>query len=242
MLIDLVKTYRESFDDVASAPIEAVRNFIFYPVSELLDTSEKADLLNIVHFEAVPPPANLKVKKEHAESIVACDTFEKKYVWAKSLTAMREKMAASVEAVIVLGGKWFGFKGKLPGVLEETLLALQTGRPVYLLGAFGGVALGIANALLGKPISQIDLSFYREHDAGYADFLAEFNDHSLTGEKEKVDFQQILDYLHAHGAGHPSFGLNNGLTQQENERLFYSNNEFEIIGLILHGLKNIIQP
>lgn len=71
--------------------------------------------------------------------------------WAAALTAMRHTMTAASDARIVLGGRTVGFKGKMPGIAEETLTALKAGQPVYLLGGFGGCARDIA-AILGFDI------------------------------------------------------------------------------------------
>jgi hypothetical protein len=63
------------------------------------------------------------------------------------LDAMREAMENDVSARIVLGGAVAGYSGSKPGILQETLLALQKGHPVYLLGGFGGAARDAAIAL-----------------------------------------------------------------------------------------------
>jgi hypothetical protein len=58
--------------------------------------------------------------------------------WGPALSAMRRRLAAETRASIVLGGAVQGYRGRMPGIAEETLLALEAGRPVYLLGGFGG--------------------------------------------------------------------------------------------------------
>ena len=63
------------------------------------------------------------------------------------LDAMREAMENDVSARIVMGGAVIGYGGSKPGILQETLLALQKGHPVYLLGGFGGAARDAAIAL-----------------------------------------------------------------------------------------------
>jgi hypothetical protein len=67
--------------------------------------------------------------------------------WADGLTAMREVMTRMSDVRIVLGGKVVGFKGRMPGVAEEALAALQAGQPLFLLGGFGGCARDIAEEL-----------------------------------------------------------------------------------------------
>jgi hypothetical protein len=56
-------------------------------------------------------------------------------------------MTQMSDARIVLGGRVAGFKGKMPGVGEEALIALGMGRPLYVLGGFGGCARDIVDRL-----------------------------------------------------------------------------------------------
>ena len=53
---------------------------------------------------------------------------------SKSLTAMRRYMAKNTNGRIFLGGKRKGFQGDLPGLVEECLLSLSVGQPIYLAG------------------------------------------------------------------------------------------------------------
>lgn len=67
--------------------------------------------------------------------------------WANGLTAMRDFMSRMSNARVVLGGRVEGFKGRMPGVAEETLIALRAGQPLFLLGGFGGCARDITEEL-----------------------------------------------------------------------------------------------
>ena len=67
--------------------------------------------------------------------------------WAEGLTSMRQTMCEETSARVVVGGRVAGYKGNMPGIAEETLLSLQTGQPVYLLGGFGGCTRDIAETV-----------------------------------------------------------------------------------------------
>ena len=67
--------------------------------------------------------------------------------WCVGLTAMRKLMCDQTDARIVLGGTLDGYKGAMPSVVEETLLALAAKQPVFLVGGFGGCARAIAETL-----------------------------------------------------------------------------------------------
>jgi len=64
--------------------------------------------------------------------------------WAEALTAMRGVLTAVSDARVVLGGRTVDYKGRMPGIAEEALTALEAGQPLYLLGGFGGCARDIA--------------------------------------------------------------------------------------------------
>ena len=64
-----------------------------------------------------------------------------------SLTAMRQTMLNETSARVVLGGRVDRYQGSMPGIAEEALLTLQAGRPLYVVGGFGGCARDIAEML-----------------------------------------------------------------------------------------------
>ncbi len=72
---------------------------------------------------------------------------------AASLTAMRRRMARDGSARIVAGGAVDGYGGVMPGVAEEALMTLDAGRPLFVLGAYGGCAADISASLrLTEPV------------------------------------------------------------------------------------------
>lgn len=54
-----------------------------------------------------------------------------------------------VTARVALGGKTAGYQGFMPGIFEEALVTLAAGRPMFVLGGFGGAAERLADAILG---------------------------------------------------------------------------------------------
>ena len=67
--------------------------------------------------------------------------------WQYGLTAMRTAVRDNTSARIVVGGQVENYKGKMPGIAEETLLSLQAGQPVFLVGGFGGCVRDIAETM-----------------------------------------------------------------------------------------------
>lgn len=61
-----------------------------------------------------------------------------------SLTTMRERLIAEMDALVVIGGKRWAVTSLRPGTLEELELALAKRIPTFLLGGFGGMAEDLA--------------------------------------------------------------------------------------------------
>lgn len=57
---------------------------------------------------------------------------------------MRDVVTGVSDARIILGGRVEGFKGRMPGIAEEALVALSVRQPLFLLGGFGECARDIA--------------------------------------------------------------------------------------------------
>lgn len=234
LLIEIIKTHQQSY---TTEQVKAIDNYSFYPVSTKVDEDLETDLMDWVNFIRVAPPEHLNATAEKATYIIQFDTFDKKCVWAATLTQMRKEMLKAANAFIVLGGKSLSFKGRMPGVLEETLLALQVQKPVFLIGAFGGVASAIIRAIQGGKPRQLTETYYQNNYHPYAYFLKKYNKEWAKGD-EIVDYDKILQFFN-HLKTKPAYGLNNGLSKAENDRLFYTKNETEILTLIFKGLKNI---
>ena len=64
-----------------------------------------------------------------------------------SFTHMRTQMAALCDARLLVGGRKTGFVGMISGVCEEALRTIDAGKPVVVLGGFGGAARDVAEAL-----------------------------------------------------------------------------------------------
>ena len=67
-----------------------------------------------------------------------------KAVLAQGLTSLRRYMVGQTSARMLIGGGRHNYAGAMPGLMEEALLALQAGQPLYMAAGFGGAALDMA--------------------------------------------------------------------------------------------------
>ncbi|HEV7406208.1 MAG TPA: AAA family ATPase [Chthoniobacteraceae bacterium] len=129
---------------------------------------------------------------------------------------MRWQSGVRCRARVLLSGKTADYAGRMPGIIEEAMIAIALGQPIYVLGGFGGAA-----ALLGELLG---LSSWKKRNAfqpvatrpleavAHLFRPAGFQDLPLT-------FMEALSYVASHAIGGPGW-KDNGLTVEENRQLF----------------------
>lgn len=137
-------------------------------------------------------------------------------------------MISDCEARICAGGKAKGYKGKMPGVLEEILIASQKKLPIYLLGGFGGIVHDICELIENNYTSErLTLKWQEENNVGYSKLLKLYKDNG-----EDIEYTEIVNKLR-------KIDLNNGLSEKENIQLFNTVYIDEAVHLVLKGLKSL---
>ena len=134
----------------------------------------------------------------------------------QSLTSMRRYMAKNTHGRIFIGGRREGFQGKLPGLVEEAIIALEENQSVYLAGGFGGVTMDIIRALGIDDCSWFPV----RPDAPNPDPRLIESVTMLADIREKSDWR----------------GLENGLNDEENRKLATTHRPSEIATLLSLGL------
>lgn len=159
--------------------------------------------------------------------MVPPNTVEKLYYWAESLKAMRQEMESNIDARIILGGRVAGFKGYMPGLYEEAINAANSKHPIYLLGGFGGAAYRLIKLIKGETTSEEMFGECCSYSS-YQEFVSYLNSKNIEINLKALEvFANNLAIL------------NNGLSEDENKRLFVTTNVTEIIALVLKGLKSL---
>jgi hypothetical protein len=168
---------------------------------------------------------------------VPSDTAPRRFAWSRGLTVMRERQTSELGARVVVGGRLGrpenSYLGRMPGVLEEALLGIRAQRPIYLVGAFGGCARLVLDALDGVPRAELTSAYHQA--LPHAEELKKlYRDHSVKWD----EFENIAAELKACGIS----GLKNGLTVEENRELATSRSAEHIVELVLHGLQQCYPP
>lgn len=166
---------------------------------------------------------------------LAADTPDKRYAWARGLTAMRQAITSMSGARLVLGGKMTCHTGLVPGVIEEAWLSLSMRQPLYLAGGYGGAARAVCDLLQGIPRDDFSESWAVAHIKDYQMAMA-----------CHLDGKEPLHLLPAIGQAIASLTgqdlgkvLNNGLDDPENRELMISTDTQRIAELVLHGLARL---
>lgn len=159
--------------------------------------------------------------------------IENKYIWSRCLTLMREESILKSDIRIYAGGKPKGYLGKMPGILEEFLIALDNNKPIYLIGGLGGIVKDICDSVRTKVISpSLTKQWQMKENDLYEGLLDKLESEGHTVNYSNIEAKLInteLDILAERA----------GLTLDEYIELMESPFIDEIIHLVLKGLQRI---
>ena len=238
-LFELVRTYSKLAEGVNAKPLKkAILNVAPWPL--WLDYGENEWKLfsgDIADYDQGPRP-DLPWSEDEvfppgaSGRVVDSDTPERRYAWARGLTAMRERITALSQARLVIGGKLTGFSGLVPGVVEEAWLSLKQKQPLYVAGGFGGAARAVSDRLQGIARVEFAEDWARSHlpdyDAAQALYAQQGGDF--------ISMAQMGADIAVYGLMGLAPALNNGLDEAENRELMHCTDPQRIAGLVLTGL------
>ena len=220
-------------------PAELVSYLAWPTVGAASDVARLGPLVEVCRCDR-PPGLNEAddpsfVRVPQAE--IPLDSPLHRFAWAQGLTVMRERQTTDVAARVIVGGRLGptgdGYRGRMPGVLEEALLSIRAERPIYLVGAFGGCARLVSDALDG--VTREELSWDYQRAVPHSDELRRlYQQRGRTWD----EYDAIAGDLKARGLA----GLKNGLTVEENRELATTRSAERIVELVLRGLQQSYPP
>lgn len=240
-LFGLVRSYSPLTEQFGAGRIHAIENFVPWPNHLSYGDAELALYGQEAHLREGRVPPNLPWGElgGSPQTFFPRDTPVRKWAAAQGSSAMRASMNAETSARVAVAGKLEGFGGTVPGVIEEILLArgvLPDGsgnalsgvrsmaQPLFLLGCFGGATRLAIEQLLaspGRPVPAGDAALLDEARRRGAPYW------SPSGATAAL--RQL-------GVGGVASALGNGLSDEENEELFFSSDVTRLVVLILTGL------
>ncbi len=230
-LFDLVQIHMDDNE----LPFERIRSYFAKPFVGADQDAYRARHFREATMIDVPTPPDVDgFPLLDSEVVSPEDKNRVRYAQARHLTAMRLLMTEQVHCRIVLGGALRGFRGRYPGVVEETLIGLRARQPVYIFGGFGGSGRAVAECLMGMPERELTEGFQYE-DAEYRTWCEYYN-HQITSssaaDTKPIRYDDLRKELQSYGVA----GLGNGLSAAENEILFETQNITEGIYYLLKGM------
>lgn len=210
-----------------------IENYEPWPIF-LYDNAEmkiwKASYRTTAKILEIDPAEDTKDLIPNDKIYMPCSDVISRFVWSRSLSSMRSQMIKTCDIRICAGGRTHGYKGILPGLLEEFILATRMNKPVFLLGGFGGLTSSICSLITSGTIpDELKLDWQLLHNSGYSDLLDYYQVRKLDN---PVDYIEIAsEILHSN--------LNNGLDKSDNEKLFKTPFIEEAIHLVIKGISNI---
>jgi SLOG cluster2/TIR domain len=246
-LFTYVRSFHPLARDVFLQRFHPIVNYVGWPLhrsygpEQMKLYGQEADLIEVdpPHPLGVPEamlhpdkrgflPPHLKDAPDLGEAVWAA----RRFAWGRGMTEMRRRMTKDITARICLGGNLEEFVGQCPGVLEEGLLMLEAGKPLFLIGAFGGATRLLVDGLLGKERCEFTTAWAEEVIPHYSQVCDLYQQNNLSCFKP----EEIASCLRTFGARGLQEALRNGLDDAQNLELFTCTDPFRIVELVLEGL------
>lgn len=210
-----------------------LNNYIAWPIykNNTFDIKNwKAKYRPIAKMCEVSPPLDIKDLIPSEEVFLPPTNPQNLYVWSRCLTEMRMKMIGNCDIRICAGGKHSGYKGRMPGVLEEIIIAVEMKCPLFLLGGFGGITSSVCKFIQDGILPQeLTEDWQIQNNPEYKELL----NYGLSRDIQySTNYNDLMETL-------KSVDFNNGLNDEDNIKLFHTPFVEEAMHLIFKGLKSI---
>lgn len=238
-LFSLVTGYRNLAKSFG-ADIKPIVNVAPWPLWKQYDDQILNRFGTIAELEKVPCPelglSDTELKPLPSGFVIP-NTVPHQYAWGPAMTAMRQKLTDETFARIVMGGKIEGYKGRYAGLIEEPLLSLRAGKPLFLIGALGGCARLVIDLIEQRDRPEMTTDVARANVENYDALALLYQQHN----QEFKTREELATEIKSYGIHGPAQALRNGLSDEQNRELFYCTDPRRIAELILLGMTDLLR-
>ena len=211
-----------------------VENYLAWPLNVKQENLKwYANYNTVVKPVSASIPDDIKSLIHDISTFLPPDCLENKYIWSRCLTTMREESIKSSDIRILVGGKFENYLGKMPGVLEEFLIAYKQDLVIFLVGGLGGLTKKLCISIKNrKTEEEFTEEWQINHNNAYKDLQKIASQHGKHTDyknlKKVIEKIEIIE-----------LAKRSKLTIEEYERLMTTPFIDESIYLILKSIKNL---
>lgn len=211
-----------------------VENYLAWPLNVKQENLKwYANYNTVVKPVSASIPDDIKSLIHDISTFLPPDCLENKYIWSRCLTTMREESIKSSDIRILVGGKFENYLGKMPGVLEEFLIAYKQDLVIFLVGGLGGLTKKLCISIKNRKIEEeFTEEWQMNHNDAYQDLQEIASQHGKHTDYDNL--KEVIENITI-----PILAERAGLTNEEYERLMTTPFIDESIYLILKSIKNL---
>ena len=211
-----------------------VENYLAWPLNVKQENLKwYANYNTVVKPVSASIPDDIKSLIHDISTFLPPDCLENKYIWSRCLTTMREESIKSSDIRILVGGKFENYLGKMPGVLEEFLIAYKQDLVIFLVGGLGGLTKKLCISIKNRKIEkEFTEEWQINHNNAYKDLQKIASQHGKHTDYDNL--KEVIENITI-----PILAERAGLTNEEYERLMTTPFIDESIYLILKSIKNL---
>lgn len=211
-----------------------VENYLAWPLNVKQENLKwYANYNTVVKPVSASIPDDIKSLIHDISTFLPPDCLENKYIWSRCLTTMREESIKSSDIRILVGGKFENYLGKMPGVLEEFLIAYKQDLVIFLVGGLGGLTKKLCISIKNRKIEEeFTEEWQMNHNDAYQDLQEIASQHGKHTDYDNL--KEVIENITI-----PILAERTGLTNEEYERLMTTPFIDESIYLILKSIKNL---
>jgi len=223
-------------DEAKAAGQPLLENLLPWPDTPELSRKDRERLASTLHVEEAGLPFELVPVSVAARRAGPNSAFFR-YVRARGLTHLRHRLLDRTLVRLCLGGKRGGSQGRYPGIVEEALLNIENGQPLFLTGLLGGATRQVIDAIEGESLPEAFCppttlnEIYRNPPPDVVEL------DPITQSDRQINPRQVWSTFQK--AGLKGISQRNHLNDDENAELFHTPVLDRAIQLVLTGLSRI---